>query len=68
MERRHCVGFERSLEENLCMIADIGFNGVNAQYSRRHDVRRLAALRDAYGAMSSSTALHTRKRCFLGGG
>jgi hypothetical protein len=49
MERRHTDGYERSLEENLQMIADAGFEGVSAHYGNRDDVRRLAELRKRHG-------------------
>ena len=49
MERRHGDGFERSLEENLRMIAGAGFDGISAHYADRAEVRRLAALRKTYG-------------------
>jgi hypothetical protein len=44
MERRHSDGHERSLEENIAMIAQAGFDGVSAGYASRDDVRRLTAL------------------------
>lgn len=44
MERRHTDGHERSLEENIAMIAQAGFDGVSAGYASRDDVRRLTAL------------------------
>lgn len=49
MERRHTNGFERSLEENVKMIADAGFAGVSGSYESRNDVRRLAALLNTHG-------------------
>lgn len=49
MERRHTDGFERSLEANLQMIADAGFDGVSAHYGDRDEVRRLAVLRKEHG-------------------
>jgi hypothetical protein len=49
MERRHTDGYERSLEDNLQMIADAGFEGVSAHYGNRDDVRRLAELRKPHG-------------------
>ena len=57
MERRHTAGFERSLEANLQMIADAGFDGVSTDYTDRNDVRRLAALRKAHG-------LYAEGQCF----
>ncbi|WP_118183942.1 sugar phosphate isomerase/epimerase family protein [Paraburkholderia phosphatilytica] len=49
MERRHSDGHERTLEENLRMISEAGFDGVSAHYTNRDSVRRLAELRNAYG-------------------
>ena len=49
MERRHTDGFERSLEENLRMIAEAGFDGVSAHCTNRNDFRRLAELRAPLG-------------------
>lgn len=49
MERRHTDGFERTLEENVRMIAEAGFDGVSAHYTDRDSVKRLAPLRDGYG-------------------
>ena len=57
MERRHTDGFERTLEENVRMIADAGFDGLSAHYTRRADVQRLAQLRAPYG-------LHVEGQCF----
>ena len=44
MERRHTDGHERSLEDNITMISQAGFNGVSASYASRDDVRRLSGL------------------------
>jgi hypothetical protein len=44
MERRHSDGFERSLEENVGMIAEAGFVGVSTDYRSRDFVKRLAGL------------------------
>jgi len=44
MERRHTDGHERSLEDNIAMIAQAGFNGVSASYASRDDVRQLSGL------------------------
>jgi hypothetical protein len=41
MERRHTDGHERSLAENIAMIADADFDGVSAHYTNRADVARL---------------------------
>nr|WP_276553635.1 sugar phosphate isomerase/epimerase [Shinella kummerowiae] len=41
MERRHTDGYERSLAENIAMIADADFDGVSAHYTNRADVVRL---------------------------
>ncbi len=57
MERRHTDGHERSLEDNLAMIAQAGFNGVSASYESRDDVRRLTGLLAPLG-------LHAEGQCF----
>jgi sugar phosphate isomerase/epimerase len=57
MERRHTDGYERTLEENVRMIADAGFDGVSAHYTNRADVQRLTQLRAAHG-------LHAEGQCF----
>ena len=49
MERRHTDGIERSLEENVRMIADAGFAGVSASFESRSDARGLTALLKAHG-------------------
>ncbi|WP_321788035.1 MULTISPECIES: sugar phosphate isomerase/epimerase family protein [Paraburkholderia] len=49
MERRNTDGWERSLEENVQMIADAGFDGVSAHCTNREDYRRLAELRAQFG-------------------
>ncbi|WP_439615232.1 sugar phosphate isomerase/epimerase family protein [Shinella sp.] len=41
MERRHTDGHERSLAENIAMIAGAGFDGVSAHYTNLRDVARL---------------------------
>ncbi|EJZ20183.1 sugar phosphate isomerase/epimerase (plasmid) [Rhizobium sp. Pop5] len=41
MERRHTDGYERSLDENVAMIAEAGFDGISAHYTNRADVIRL---------------------------
>lgn len=49
MERRHTDGWERTLEENVKMIADAGFDGISAHYTDRAYVRRLAQYRAEHG-------------------
>lgn len=41
MERRHTDGLERSLDENIAMIAEAGFDGISAHYTNRDDVEHL---------------------------
>ncbi|MCA1440355.1 sugar phosphate isomerase/epimerase [Ensifer sp. IC4062] len=41
MERRHTDGHERSLDENIAMILEAGFDGISAHYTNRRDVVRL---------------------------
>ena len=41
MERRHTDSYERSLDENIAMIVQAGFDGISAHYTNRHDVIRL---------------------------
>lgn len=57
MERRHTDGFERTLGDNLRMIAQAGFDGVSAHYTDRAAVRHLAELRAEYG-------LNAEGQCF----
>ena len=49
MERRHTDGIERSLEENIEMIAAAGFDGVSAHWTDRATVSRLADLLKPHG-------------------
>jgi hypothetical protein len=44
MERRHSDGFERSLEENVELIAGAGFDGVSTHWTDRTTVARIAEL------------------------
>ena len=57
MERRHTDGYERSLEQNLAMIAQAGFDGVSAGYASRDQVRRLTELLQQHG-------MHAEAQCF----
>jgi hypothetical protein len=59
MERRHTDGYERSLEENVRMIAEAGFDGVSAHCTKREDVKRLAELRQAYGLAAEGQCFPT---------
>jgi hypothetical protein len=52
MERRHSDGFERSLEENVGMIVEAGYDGVSGDYRNRDHVRRLSGLLKAAGKTS----------------
>ena len=49
MERRHTDGLERSLEENVAMIASAGFDGVSAHCTDRRGAARLADLIRPHG-------------------
>lgn len=49
MERRHTDGWERSLDDNVRMVAEAGFDGISAHYTDRACVRRLAQLRSDHG-------------------
>lgn len=44
MERRHTDGFERSLEANVEMILEAGFDGVSGDFSDRETARRISNL------------------------
>ncbi len=49
MERRHTDGFERSLEENLKLIADAGYDGISTHYTNADAVRRTTDLLRRHG-------------------
>ncbi len=57
MERRNTDGFERSLEENLRMIADAGFDGINADWQDRAQTLRLARLLKSHGLQAEAVCL-----------
>jgi hypothetical protein len=61
MERRHSDGFERTLEQNLQMITEAGFDGVSAHCTDRASVKRLAALR---AALRPDCGLQIEGQCF----
>ena len=48
MERRHTDGFERSLEENVRMIAEAGFDGISGDWRDRDKCRRMSELMKAH--------------------
>ncbi|ACC73037.1 hypothetical protein PPMP20_27835 [Paraburkholderia phymatum] len=54
MERRHTDGFERTLAENVAMIAQAGFEGVSTSYESREDVRRLSQLLFQHGLQAEA--------------
>ena len=49
MERRHTDGFERSLEENVAMITEAGFDGISTHWTDRAAVSRVSGLLSAAG-------------------
>ncbi len=49
MERRHTDGYERSLEQNVEMIHQAGFDGVSADCRDRNFVQRLSGLLGPHG-------------------
>jgi hypothetical protein len=49
MERRHTDGFERTLEQNVELIGEAGFDGVSAHYYNRDYVGRLSSLLQPLG-------------------
>ena len=52
MERRHTDGIERSVEENIAVIAGAGFEGISARWCDRHDVHRLNELISPRGLLA----------------
>ena len=52
MERRHTDGFERTLEDNVAMIADAGLDGVSAHWTDRAAVARTAELLRSRGLVA----------------
>lgn len=52
MERRHADGWERSLEENVAMIAAAGFDGISAHWTDAAAVARLAGLCADHGLLA----------------
>jgi hypothetical protein len=52
MERRHTDGFERSLEKNIEMIADAGFDGISTHWSDRSTVAKVAPLLAPHGMIA----------------
>ena len=52
MERRHSDGFERTLEQNIEMIATAGYQGISGDYRDREAVRRLSALLKPLGLLA----------------
>ena len=49
MERRHTDGHERTIDENLEMIREGGFDGISVSYEDRGLVKRVAAFQNAHG-------------------
>jgi len=49
MERRHTDGIERSLEENLEMIAAAGYDGVGAIWRERESAAKISGFLKAHG-------------------
>jgi len=52
MERRHTDGFERTLEDNVRMIAEAGFDGISAHWTDREEVRRTAGCLQGTGMVA----------------
>ena len=55
MERRHTDGVERTLDENIEMIANAGFDGISAIWSDRAWVSRTYALVQEHGMAAEGT-------------
>jgi hypothetical protein len=56
MERRHTDGIERSLEENLEMIAAAGYDGVGAIWRERATVRTISSFLKDHGMQAEGAA------------
>lgn len=59
MERRHSDGFERSLEANVAMIAEAGFDGISTHWTDRAAVARTAGLLRAAGLTAEGQCFPT---------
>lgn len=52
MERRHTDGFERSLDENIRLIANAKFDGISTHWVERAKVRETASLLKPHGLVA----------------
>ena len=59
MERRHTDGFERSLEENVAMVAEAGFDGISGDWRDRETVRRMVSLTKPAGLAAEGQCFPT---------
>ena len=59
MERRHTDGYERTLEENLEMIREAGFDGMSFSFEDRDLVRRITAYQQPHGMSSQAMCFPT---------
>ena len=59
MERRHTDGYERTLDENLEMIREAGFDGVSFSFEDRDLVRRITAWQEPHGMSSQAMCFPT---------
>ena len=59
MERRHTDGYERTLDENLDMIREAGFDGVSFSFEDRDLVRRITAYQRPHGMSSQAMCFPT---------